>query len=53
MALPPSLALKLQLFAGALRDQPVKWLIATISIAVGVGLGFAVQQRRAAILGTS
>ena len=43
MALPPSLALKLQLFAGALRDQPVKWLIATISIAVGVGLGFAVH----------
>lgn len=43
MALPPSLALKLQLFAGALRDQPVKWLIATVSIAVGVGLGFAVH----------
>ncbi len=43
MVLPPSLALKLQLFAGALRDQPVKWLIATISIAVGVGLGFAVH----------
>lgn len=43
MALPPRLALKLQLFAGALRDQPVKWLIATLSIAVGVGLGFAVH----------
>ena len=43
MALSPGLALKLQLFAGALRDQPVKWLIATISIAVGVGLGFAVH----------
>lgn len=43
MALPPSLALKFQLFAGALRDQPVKWLIATVSIAVGVGLGFAVH----------
>lgn len=43
MALPPSLALKLQLFAGALHDQPVKWLIATMSIAVGVGLGFAVH----------
>ena len=43
MNMPPSLALKLQLFAGALRDQPVKWLIATLSIAVGVGLGFAVH----------
>jgi putative ABC transport system permease protein len=43
MKMPPSLALKLQLFAGALRDQPVKWLIATLSIAVGVGLGFAVH----------
>lgn len=43
MALPPNLTLKLQLFAGALRDQPVKWFIATVSIAVGVGLGFAVH----------
>ncbi|MCE2744739.1 MAG: FtsX-like permease family protein [Burkholderiales bacterium] len=43
MAIPPSIVLKLQLFAGALRDQPVKWLIATVSIAVGVGLGFAVH----------
>lgn len=41
--LPPALALKLQLFAGALADQPVKWCIATLSIAVGVGLGFAVH----------
>ena len=39
----PALLLKLQLFSGALRDQPVKWLIATLSIAVGVGLGFAVH----------
>lgn len=43
MHLPPALTLKLQLFAGALRDQPVRWLIATVSIAVGVGLGFAVH----------
>lgn len=43
MRLPPALTLKLQLFAGALRDQPVKWLIATLSIAVGVGLGLAVH----------
>ncbi|WP_334120743.1 ABC transporter permease [Limnobacter sp.] len=43
MRLPPTLTLKLQLFAGALRDQPVKWLIATLSIAVGVGLGLAVH----------
>lgn len=43
MRLHPTLTLKLQLFAGALRDQPVKWLIATLSIAVGVGLGFAVH----------
>ncbi len=43
MFLPAQLALKFQLFSGALRDQPFKWLIATLSIAVGVGLGFAVH----------
>lgn len=43
LRLTPAWALKLQLFSGALRDQPVKWLIATLSIAVGVGLGFAVH----------
>lgn len=43
MRLAPAFTLKLQLFAGALRDQPVKWLIAMLSIAVGVGLGFAVH----------
>ncbi len=39
----PTLALRLTLFYGALREQPVKWLIATLAIAVGVGLGLAVH----------
>jgi putative ABC transport system permease protein len=41
--LTPTVALRLTLFYGALREQPVKWLIATLAIAVGVGLGLAVH----------
>ncbi len=39
----PTITLRLTLFYGALREQPVKWLIATLAIAVGVGLGLAVH----------
>ncbi|HEY1058897.1 MAG TPA: ABC transporter permease [Limnobacter sp.] len=39
----PRLRLMLLLLQGAVRDQPVKWLITTLSIAVGVGLGLAVH----------
>ncbi|HEX5486112.1 MAG TPA: FtsX-like permease family protein [Limnobacter sp.] len=35
--------LTLTLFWGALKDQPVKWLVTLLSIAVGVGLGYAVH----------
>lgn len=39
----PALRLRLTLLWGALKDQPVKWLISTIAIAVGVGLGLAIH----------
>lgn len=39
----PSSALRWLLLWGALKDQPFKWLIATLAIAVGVGLGLAVH----------
>lgn len=35
--------LTLTLFWGALKDQPVKWLVTLLSIAIGVGLGYAVH----------
>lgn len=41
--LPPAWRLHLQLLQGAFRDQPLKWLITTLAIALGVGLGFAVH----------
>ena len=43
MLYPTQLKLRLQLMLGALLDQPFKWLIATLSIAIGVGLGLAVH----------
>lgn len=41
--LSPALRLRLTLLWGALKDQPVKWLISTVAIAVGVGLGLAIH----------
>lgn len=38
-----SLRLAGVLLWGALRDQPVKWAISTLAIAVGVGLGLAIH----------
>ncbi|MDH4395173.1 MAG: FtsX-like permease family protein [Limnobacter sp.] len=39
----PALRLKLMLLWGAFKDQPIKWLIATAAIAIGVGLGLAIH----------
>lgn len=39
----PALRLRMILLWGALKDQPVKWLISTTAIAVGVGLGLAIH----------
>lgn len=34
---------RLSMLAGTVRDQPVKWLISMLAIAVGIGLGLAVH----------
>lgn len=39
----PALRLRLMLLWAAFKDQPIKWLIATLAIAIGVGLGLAIH----------